>query len=153
MNIRSMMYHPRDDHLRRPQGRGRWLQRLSYNAPPHIITTTGAAGRAFAHINIKLGLHLNVNKARGNEARQNIWSICTLFGMRRDREYTLHLNVSNVNSLWSTDSLQIATAVCQTFVAQFNAVCLASITHPHHTFASFLQTAFTFCLDSDVNLV
>ncbi len=44
-------------------------------------------------------------------------------------------------------------AVRQMFIAQPNAVCLASGIRLHRTFASFLHAAFAFafCLGSDVN--
>ncbi len=57
----------------------------------------------------KPGLHLNANAndACGNEARQNVWYICTLFDFAKaaNRPY---INVLNVNSLWITNCQWIA---------------------------------------------
>ncbi len=70
---------------------------------------------------VKPGLHPNVNanEVSGSEVRQNIWYIYTLFGIHRDSEQTLHLNVQYANSLWSINSLQIV------FGYSVNVLCTA----------------------------
>ncbi len=72
---------------------------------------------------VELGLHLNANDTCGSEIRQTVWYICTLFSICRSMNWP-YINILNANFLWNTNSQWM-------FVAQLNAVCLASVTRLH----------------------